>query len=149
MTAITNLITWLNDNWSALVVVIGLAIALYRKISSYLKKSNTEKVAIAKRQLEEIMLKLVADAEEDYEIYHKAGEIKRAEVLNIIYDKFPILANVMPQEQLIEWLDSQIDAALAVLREILNEHNEPEEVEEVTYVNNEGDLQQVEVAEEE
>lgn len=119
MKAITNLLTWLNENWSAIIVIIGLLLALYQKVKNYLKKSDAEKIAMAKAQLSEIMLKLVSDAEEDYEEYHQAGEIKRAEVLNIIYEKYPILAKVMPQEQLIEWIDEQIDLALVTLREIL------------------------------
>lgn len=119
MKAITNLLTWLNENWSAIVVIIGLLLALYQKIKNYLKKSEAEKIAMAKEQLSEIMLKLVSDAEEDYEEYHQAGEIKRAEVLNIIYEKYPILAKIMPQAQLVEWIDEQIDLALETLRDIL------------------------------
>lgn len=125
MKAITNLLTWINENWSAVVVIIGLLLALYQKIKNYLKKSEAEKIAMAKEQISEIMLKLVSDAEEDYEEYHKAGEIKRAEVLNIIYEKYPILSKVISQDDLIDWLDEQIDMALETLRDILeNKENQ-------------------------
>lgn len=119
LNSINALLEWVNNNWSQIIILLGLLLALYQKIKTYLKKSNDEKIEMAKKQISEIMLKLVSDAEEDYETIRQSGEIKRAQVLQVIYEKYPVLAKVMPQEELIAWLDEQIDLALETLRDIL------------------------------
>jgi hypothetical protein len=37
------------------------------------------------------MLKLISDAEVDYEAWNKAGSIKRAQVVQRVYEQWPIL----------------------------------------------------------
>ena len=53
---IQNFLQFLNDNWTAITVIIALALALYGKIKSFLKKSNAGKIEIAKVQAKEIIL---------------------------------------------------------------------------------------------
>lgn len=113
-----NFLLFINENWTSILVIFGLILMFWKKIENYNKLSTEEKIAIAKRQIQERMLKLISDAEENYEDWAKAGEIKRAEVIARIYDEYPILSSVVNQDELIEWIDEQIDAALPTLREL-------------------------------
>ena len=115
LNGIKNFLEFVNQNWMNLVVIAGLLIGLYQKISTYLKKSNEEKVAIAKHQIREIMLKMISDAECDYDEWNKAGEIKRSQVIKKIYEMYPILSKVVNQAELTEWIDEQIDDSLDTL----------------------------------
>lgn len=116
---INNFLILIDNHWTSITVCIGLLIMLYRKIESYLKKSEQEKIEIAKKQIREICLKLVSDAETDYDSWNQAGEIKRSQVIDEIYKKYPILEKVVDQEELLEFIDEAIDDALVILREVI------------------------------
>lgn len=66
LTGIKNFLEIVNDNWTVIIVIAGLCIALYQKIDKYIKLSNDEKIEIAKTQIREVILKLISDAESDY-----------------------------------------------------------------------------------
>lgn len=123
MNGIVNFLNLINDNWTTITVIIGLLIMLYRKVESYLKKSEEEKIEIAKKQIKEICLRLVSEAEMDYESWEQAGEIKRSQVIQEIYKEYQVLEKVINQEELLEFIDEAIDEALVILREVI-EHNE-------------------------
>lgn len=120
LNGIKNFLEFVDANWMNLVIIAGLLIGLYKKVSNYLKKSNEEKVAIAKHQIREIMLKMISDAECDYDEWNKAGEIKRSQVIKKIYEMYPILSKVVNQEELTEWIDAEIDDSLETLNAIVN-----------------------------
>lgn len=119
MKSIVNFLMFVNDNFVSILVCIGLIIGIVSKIKNYLSKSNEEKVAIAKQQIREIMLKMISDAEYDYEDWNKSGAIKRSQVIKKIYEMYPILSKVVNQEELIEWIDDEIDASLGTLNDIV------------------------------
>lgn len=127
LNGIKNFLSLINDNWTTILVIIGLALALWKKIESYLKLSTDKKIEIAKKQISENILKLITQAEKDYAEWEKAGSIKRSEVISEIYKEYPILAKVVNQEELVKWIDEQIDNALPTLREIIKQ-NEKEDV---------------------
>lgn len=116
---IKNFLQFVNDNWTTIIIIISLCIALYQKIKNYVSKSNDEKIAVAKKQVQEVILKLISDAEFDYAEFVKAGSIKRAQVIKKIFEDYPILAKVTDQTALVEWIDETIDNALKTLREIV------------------------------
>lgn len=116
---VKNFLQFVNDNWTTIVIIISLCIALYQKIKNYVSKSNEEKIAVAKQQIQEVILKLISDAEYDYEEFVKAGSIKRAQVIQKIFESYPVLAKVTDQTALIEWIDETINNALKTLREIV------------------------------
>lgn len=70
------------------------------------------------------MLKLITDAEVDYESWNKAGSIKRSQVIKQIFTDYPILAKVTDQQTVIEWIDKTINDALKELRKIVAENQE-------------------------
>lgn len=121
---IKNFLSFINDHWTEIIVIIGLALAVGRKIYSYFQKTDDEKIAIAKEQLSQIMLKLVTNAELDYSKWVEAGAVKRSEVISTIFQMFPILNRVTDQETLIAEIDEMIDNALKEMREIVSKNSE-------------------------
>lgn len=109
----------MNDNWTSILVCIGLVIGIVKKTQDYMSKSQDEKIEIAKKQIQTTILKMISDAEVDWQEWSKAGSIKRAQVIKQIYEEYPILSKVVDQKALIEWIDEQIDSALDTLREIV------------------------------
>lgn len=124
MKNIINILTFVYDNFVSILVCIGLIIGIASKIRNFLLKSNEEKVKIAKRQIHEIMLKMVSDAECDYDEWNKAGEIKRSQVIKKIYEMYPILSKVVNQDELTSWIDAEIDSTLPTLNTIIDEIGE-------------------------
>ena len=122
LNGIKNFLSLINDNWTTILVIVGLALALWKKIESYSKLSTDKKIEISKKQISENILKLITQAEKDYAEWEKAGSIKRSEVISEIYKEYPILAKVVNQEELVKWIDEQIDNALPTLREIIKQN---------------------------
>ncbi len=119
LNGIKNFLSFVNDNWTAIAVVMGLSLAVARKAMGYFQKSDGEKIAIAKRQLQETILKLVADAEQDYGDWKQAGSVKRAQVIDTLFADYPILSKLSDQEAFLQWIDGIIDESLVTLREII------------------------------
>lgn len=120
---IMNFLQILNDNWTTILIIISLMIALVKKTKDYFNKSDEEKIAIAKKQIQETMLKLVTDAEKNYLEWTKAGSVKRSQVIDQIFEKYPVLSNVTNQEELISWIDQVIDESLETMRDVFAENN--------------------------
>lgn len=120
---IQNFLQLVNDNWTTIIVIIGLLVGLFKKIQGYLSKSDEEKIAIAKAQIKETMLKMITTAEQDYEAWNEAGSIKRSQVIKEVYEKYPILSKAINQEEMIAWIDEQINNSLKTLRKIVKQNN--------------------------
>lgn len=121
---VKNFLEFVNENWTTIAVIIGLVIAIAKKGIAFFSKSDEEKIAVAKKQIRETMLKLISDAEENYEEWKQAGSIKRAQVINKLFANYPILSKVTDQEDLIKWIDDTIDEALVTLREIVENNKQ-------------------------
>lgn len=119
MDGIQNFLSLINDNWTSVMVVIGLILAIYKKAKVYFSKSNDEKIAIAKAQIRERMLKMITDAEIDFEEWNQAGSIKRSQVIGEIFEKYPILSKSINQQKVISWIDEEIDNSLKTLRKVV------------------------------
>ena len=119
LNGIKNFLQIINDNWVTICVIISLAISAFQKIKGFIQKSDAEKIAIAKKQIREIMLKMVSDAEADYDEWNKSGKIKRSQVIKNIYEMYPVLAKAVDQEELTAWIDAEIDASLGTLNTLI------------------------------
>lgn len=119
LNGIQNFLRFINNNWTSIVVIISLVVAIIKKIQAFLSKSDEQKIAIAKAQIKEIALKLITEAEFDFEEWNKAGSIKRAQVIESIYNMYPILGKVTNQQALIDWLDDVINTSLSELHTII------------------------------
>lgn len=119
MDGIQNFLSLINDNWTSIMVIIGLILAIYKKAKVYFSKSNDEKIEIAKAQIRERMLKMITDAEIDFEEWNQAGSIKRSQVIGEIFEKYPILSKSINQQKVISWIDEEIDNSLKTLRKVV------------------------------
>ena len=119
LNGIKNFLQIINDNWVTICVIISLAISAFQKIKGFIQKSDAEKIAIAKKQIRETMLKMVSDAEADYDEWNKSGKIKRSQVIKEIYEMYPVLAKAVDQEELTAWIDAEIDASLGTLNTLI------------------------------
>lgn len=119
LNGIKNFLQIVNDNWVTICVIISLAISAFQKIKGFIQKSDEEKIAIAKKQIRETMLKMVSDAESDYGEWNKSGKIKRSQVIKKIYEMYPILAKAVDQDELTAWIDAEIDASLGTLNTLI------------------------------
>ena len=122
MTAIENFLGYLSENWVMILVLIGAAFSIGKMINKYLSLSNEEKVEVAKKLIKEAMLKMITEAEIDFEEWNKSGSIKRSKVIADIYEKYPILSKAASQEEVIAFIDSEINNSLKTLREVLKEN---------------------------
>lgn len=122
MEGIKNFLLTLNAHWVDILVVIGLIVGIIKKTKNYLVKSDDEKVEMAKKEISNAILKMITDAEMDYENLKGAGAIKRSQVIKQIYTEFPILAKVADQQIVIAWIDEEIDNALKTLRAVIKEN---------------------------
>lgn len=109
----------LNDNWTSILVCAGLIVGIIKQTHDYMSKSQEEKIELAKKQIQTTILKMISDAEVDWQEWSKAGSIKRSQVIKQIYEEYPILTKVVDQDALIKYIDEQIDGALDTLREIV------------------------------
>ena len=119
---IQNFLEIINNNWTTIMVIIGLLIGFYTKIKNYMGKTDQQKIEIAKKQIQQTMLKMITTAEEDFKAWNEAGSIKRSQVIKEVYEKYPILSKAINQEQMIAWIDEQINNSLKTLRKIVKEN---------------------------
>lgn len=131
LTGIQNFLQMVNDNWTTIVVIVALLVSIYKKIMNLFGETDERKIAIAKQQIREIMLKRITDAECEYSEWVKSGSIKRAQVIEEIFVQYPILSKVIDQEEIIAWIDEVIDEALDTLRDIIEKQDITEVVSEV------------------
>lgn len=122
LTGIQNFLQFINDNWTAIVIIIALGVSIAIKVKNLFVKDKDGQIEIAKAQIKQIVLKLITDAEVDYNDWQKAGSIKRAQVIQKIYTDYPILAKVADQDMLITWIDNEINSSLKELRKIVAEN---------------------------
>ena len=127
LNGIQNFLKFINDNWTSIIVIISLIIAIVQKAKSYFTKSKQEKVDAAKAQITQIIMKLITDAEVDYSTWEKAGSIKRAQVIQKIFTEYPVLSKVADQQEIVDFIDKTINDALKELRKIVAENKSTEE----------------------
>ena len=127
LNGIQNFLKFINDNWTSIIVIISLIIAIVQKVKSYFTKSKQEKVDAAKAQITQIIMKLITDAEIDYSTWEKAGSIKRAQVIQKIFTEYPVLSKVADQQEIVDFIDKTINDALKELRKIVAENKSTEE----------------------
>lgn len=117
MQGINNIIEFLANNWTFIVIIISVIIKAVCSVADFMKKSKKERKAAAWSELSKIALSLVSDAETAWG--SKTGEIKKSEVIKKIYDRLPALAEISNEDETAEQIDKIIDEALSQMREIM------------------------------
>ena len=124
-----NFLDFINDHWGMIVAIMTLIVAIGNKLKSFFNKSHEERLSIAKIQITETMLKWVSLAECDWREWEQAGKIKRSQVIDLIFEKYPVLSEVTNQDEIIAWLDDTIDEALKTMRKIFEENAQKNAIE--------------------
>lgn len=119
-----NLLSFIEENWGMIAAIAVLTVSIGKKIYAFLGKSRSEQLEIAKVQISETMLKWVTEAEKDYLQWTSAGPVKRSQVIDLIFEKYPILSKVTNQKEIIDFLDVSIDEALKKMRKIFEENSD-------------------------
>ena len=122
MVGVQKFLSFVYDNWTAILVCIGLIVGVVKKTIDFLNNSTKRKIEIVKDHLNEIILKKITDAEIDFIDWNKAGAIKRSQVIAEIYEEYPILSKAINQEDIIAYIDELINDALKTLRNIVKEN---------------------------
>lgn len=131
MKGLENFLRFINEHYVEIFVYIGLIIGIIQKVKSFLGKSDEEKIEIAKKQIRETMLRMITQAEIDFDKWNEAGAVKRAQTIQTIYEKYPVLSRAVNQEEIIAFIDEQINESLKTLRKIVKENNKSTTTEEV------------------
>lgn len=122
LTGIHNFLNFINENWTMIASIIVVTIAIVKKAASFFGLPKEVQLKIAKVQISHIMLRLVTEAECDYREWVKAGAIKRAQVIDEVFTMYPILSQIANQEEIISWIDEEIDKALKEMRKVFEEN---------------------------
>jgi len=129
MKGIINLLSFINENWTSITVIIGLLIVLYVKLKNYLNLSREEKIKSALTIVKNELPKLMSDAEFQWIGYKQSGEIKKSQVLGKIFEKYPELRNIVDQDEIIEAISKMIDEVKPTIDRIIT--SELEDLQEV------------------
>lgn len=135
---VRNFLCAINENWTTIVVLVGIGIGVYKKVRAFLKLSNKEKEQLAWRVIDETILSMVSDAELNYETWKQAGALKRSQVIDRIFAEFPILLKVSDSKSVIKRIDRIIDNALMHVMDIVDKNNEYQLVNKEEGKENEG-----------
>lgn len=122
LTGINNFLNFINENWTMIASIIVVTMAIIKKASAFFGLPKEVQLEIAKAQISQIMLRLVTEAECDYREWTKAGSVKRAQVIDEVFAMYPILSHVTNQEEIIAFIDEEIDKALKEMRKIFEEN---------------------------
>lgn len=140
MKSLIDLLKWIQDNWASIITVIVLLLGIYGRAKKFWTewqtKTQEEKeaaqqeafnkaVETAKKALADYILILVSKAEIDWQNETgKLGQTKRAQVIEQIYAKYPVLEEVAEKDELLAYIDNLITEALKIVRkEIRGENN--------------------------
>lgn len=121
LVGINNFVTDIYENWTLIIVTIGMIVWMFNKFKNYMAKSDAEKVNMAWDALRKEMLSLVSKSEVEWG--SKTGQIKRSEVIGKIFDKYPILKTVTNEEEVIAKIDDMIKEALKEMDAIFKNEN--------------------------
>lgn len=132
MQSIVKVLKWLYDNWSAVVIIIGLLTAVIVKLKAWSKLSADEKLQAANSekekaltQLKQLALSWVTVLEEKWSGIEKSGYIKKSEFFERVYDKLPVLSQY--SDEIEQTVSDIIDGALIEMRDILSQQPETKE----------------------
>lgn len=67
MKGLENFLRFINEHYVEILVYIGLIIGIIQKVKAFLGKSDEEKIEIAKKQIRETMLRMITQAEIDFD----------------------------------------------------------------------------------
>ena len=120
MEGINQFIDFLKLNYPNIIVIVAIILTVFNEIRKYIPMSKEERIDAALRIIKAEILKMMSDAEIEWADYKKSGMLKKSQVINEIYDKFPVLADCVDQEMLICKIEEIIDNEMNNMNSIIN-----------------------------
>ena len=127
MEGIKNTLIIIEENWTNILIVLSCLFAIYRKVKKYVNMNNEEKDKEKEEIKEEtlkivktVLLKLMSEAEIEWNDFEKSGSIKRSQVIKELYNEFPILKEFTDQDKLLEIIDNMINEEKSKMDEVIN-----------------------------
>lgn len=117
---VNNVVNSLSNSLPTIIIVIAIIIGVVRMVIQYSKMTKEERVNAALKVIKEELLKLMSDAEIEWEDYKKSGELKKSQVLKEIYSQFPFLVTYIDQDTLVNKLYELIDNEMENMNKIIN-----------------------------
>lgn len=121
MKSLMNLVTFLDENWTYILIIASILFGLYKKTMAWIKVNEKSKIDTTILIVSNIILEKLAKAEEDWVTYKKTGTIKRSKVINEIYEQYPVLKKYVDQEYVIAQIDKLIEDGLKELEKTLKD----------------------------
>ena len=127
MEGIKNTLIIIEENWTNILIVLSCLFAIYRKAKKYINMNNEEKEK-EKEELKEgtlkivktVLLKLMSEAEIEWNDFEKSGSIKRSQVIKELYNEFPILKEFTDQDKLLAIIDNMIKEEKSKMDDVIN-----------------------------
>ena len=127
MEGIKNTLVIIEENWTNILIFISCLFAIYRKAKKYINMNKEEKEKKKEELKEEtlkivktVLLKLMSEAEIEWNDFEKSGSIKRSQVIKELYNEFPILKEFTDQDKLLEIIDNMINEEKSKMDEVIN-----------------------------
>lgn len=117
MNGIVNFLTFIKENWTTIITILGLLLWIGLKIKDYIKLSKEQKIEMALENAKKVCLSIVKTAEDIFG--SNTGKIKKSYVINELLNKYPILQEVTTREELEQELDKIIEDSLSQMKQIL------------------------------
>ena len=133
MKSIIAIYTWLRDNWALIVISLVIIVDILQLVKKHLKKEQQEEIDNIIKKISTVIDRYVFVAEISRKGFKNAGTLKRSEVIEKLYNKYPELEDVANQEEVIEKIDNLIDKAVKNIDKI-------EETSTVTFKLNEDNI---------
>lgn len=125
MNGILNFLTFIKENWTTIITIIGLLLWIGMKIENYVNLSKEQKIELALTNSKKICLSIVTKAEELFG--SDTGRIKKSYVIDELLNKYPILQEITTKENFENELDKIIEDSLTQMKQILETKKNKEE----------------------
>ena len=126
MIAIQNTIEFFENNWLNLILILGVIGVAIERCFYLLSLSKEKKIELILKTVRREILALMSQAEVEWSYFSKSGEIKKAQVISKIYEKFPILAEYINQDKLVSKISKMIEDEKSNMDKIINKKNSDE-----------------------
>lgn len=124
MVGLKNLLNLIAENWAIISVVLSLIIFTIIKLKNWKNMSKDEKLDSLLLVIQQWILKMMCEAEKNWEDYNSSGEVKKSEVIAEIYKQFPQLADYSQQDEILTKIETMINGAMASMNKIMNPNEE-------------------------
>ena len=121
MEAFMSFVDWVGRDYVMILLVIFAICSCFIKIEKSLRDSNEARINTALDAVKKEILIMMSDAEVKWKNYPKAGQLKRSEVFQKIFEKYPVLKEHDAQDDIEKIVDEYISEYLKETQTVVND----------------------------